>query len=749
MRKLSLLFIYPFLLTLLPISTGCSDAFDNLRSESISSNQSDEPLFANSWQGINVFGYLDSVSSDGRFSGWACDPNSPSESLLLHVYSEGKHRITFNTGNHSEDGINQVCRGGNNHRFSYQATAEQIQTLRSGSISVFARNTSNAWEELGGSPKSLQDIGQARDAQQSVVKGYFDGISGSGTMSGWACDIASPNSKLLIHAYIAGKGEFEFSTGITSESAVNTVCGGGGAHRFSFTPSEDKLNILQSGEVRLFVKDTQGSWSQLNGSPAVYQAPPQGKAVVFPHPQGIEKSPDYRLQVNGQEVFVHNDIRLNLNKSPSIYGMKVSYQGFAIFDFEGSVKVDVIMSDALSSRVQNPKIAPLQRNISFTRKGRIISFNLSQPGDYTVDPFGNGETVLHIFTQRPEENPPKKGDPGVIFYGPGVHNIGELNLESNSTLYIAGGAVLRPLSLTPVTGMENVKEPHYGGNSFYNMKAAIRASNVTNLTIKGRGVISGDRGLPAERRFGLLEILGGSNITVQGVTFARSNVWTVHLFNCNNSKIDRVKVLGWFTNSDGLLLHSCVNSSIENSFVHTADDALEIKVNENYPSSGILIKNNQAWADAGAAMGITNEVFNTLDNVVFENNIILRYTAPRNNNNQIPHRGAIMIHTVGDDLISNILFKRNWIDDHQTNSPLVLIKNTKEGNRGGHARMSNIRFEELFTSVGGYAPKIVVFDEGDSNYSNISFKDIYINGGKLPRYPKQLEQRGNPGVIWE
>jgi hypothetical protein len=50
---------------------------------------------------------------------------------------------------------------------------------------------------------------------------------------------------------------------------------------------------------------------------------------------------------------------------------------------------------------------------------------------------------LLLFANRPENNPPKHGDPNVVYFGPGIHKPERIALKAGQTLYLAGGAVVK------------------------------------------------------------------------------------------------------------------------------------------------------------------------------------------------------------------------------------------------------------------------------------------------------------------
>jgi hypothetical protein len=63
--------------------------------------------------------------------------------------------------------------------------------------------------------------------------GYLDGISGSGLATGWSCDQDVPTKSNHVDLYSNSEFAVAAIANSGSESAVNTLCGGGSAHRFS------------------------------------------------------------------------------------------------------------------------------------------------------------------------------------------------------------------------------------------------------------------------------------------------------------------------------------------------------------------------------------------------------------------------------------------------------------------------------------------------------------------------------------
>jgi polygalacturonase len=421
--------------------------------------------------------------------------------------------------------------------------------------------------------------------------------------------------------------------------------------------------------------------------------------------------------------------------------MKVSPQAYAIFDFEGRVKVRVTLKSDAIGDLSRLKIRPLTAGVRPRVDGRTIEFEMDRPGDLTVDPLGTGLRVLHIFANSPEKDVPKANDPGVVYFGPGVHDIEDLELKAGQTLYLAGGAVLRP---RPARLRKAGKARHYTGREYALAVGAIRATG-DNVTIRGRGVISGERGLPAGRRFGLFRGSRMSKLRMRGVVFTRSTGWTILMHDCSESLLDRVRVLGYFTNSDGICLHSCRDCAVRNCFIHTADDCYEVKAKANR----ITFEHSQVWCDAGAAMGVTHEIDGLVENVVWRNITVLHYTYRHNPHEGITSRGAIFVHPAMGGTVKDLLFENIAVERCSTKRPLIVVYNVKRPREGihhfpdkPHSRISNVTFRGLRAN-NVMNPEILIQDEArKALISGIQFESTDINGKRLKREDKRLRLEG-------
>ena len=177
-----------------------------------------------------------------------------------------------------------------------------------------------------------------------------------------------------------------------------------------------------------------------------------GTVRVYPAPAGEELSKDFSVKVEGKEAPVY--VAKVAPAAPALrwkamddkahsadYFEKAS---FAYFDMQGAVAVTVTCPEV----IQSVKVLPSSLKIRPAVQGKSLSFGLAEPGNLTIEVNGRWVEALHLFADAPEADVPKPGDPDVIYFGPGIHEVSHLAVSNNQTVYVAGGAVVRAVIRT-------------------------------------------------------------------------------------------------------------------------------------------------------------------------------------------------------------------------------------------------------------------------------------------------------------
>ena len=163
-------------------------------------------------------------------------------------------------------------------------------------------------------------------------------------------------------------------------------------------------------------------------SPAVVPGP--SEVVVYPAPPEEKLSEEYAVTVNGQPLAVYT-----AQVWEPGYGMPFGGPySFAYFDCSGSVEVKVTAQRSLESMA----ILPESSGITPAVQGQTATFAMRPFQQISFEP--NAKFGPLLLFGNPIEEAPKPNDPGVIYYGPGIHRAGAIRLTDNQTLYIAGGA---------------------------------------------------------------------------------------------------------------------------------------------------------------------------------------------------------------------------------------------------------------------------------------------------------------------
>lgn len=462
----------------------------------------------------------------------------------------------------------------------------------------------------------------------------------------------------------------------------------------------------------------------------------RSKIVLYNAPEQEKKSNDFEMFINNKPVFVY---QARVSKYP-INQIWPGYQrpineteiaSFAYFDFNGEVTIKIISNKEINSI----DIRPKEFGIIPTINGNSIEFKLSKPSQFVVEVNGYHK-ALHIFANPVEVFKIDKKNPKVHYFGPGVHDTGIINLNSNETVFIDGGAIV------------------YG---------VIKSENTRNVKIMGRGILDASK-IERGKAPNMISLKHVVNASINGIILRDPHEWTVVPTNCDSIDFDNLKLIGlWRYNSDGIDLVNCKNITIRHTFVRGFDDNIVIKggvKGESKPYNiieNITVDSCVIWNDWGRAFEIGAEtVADTIRNISFSNCYIPHFTAV-----------AMDIQDCDRGYIENIRYKNISIEDAISDSltigrtPIVkkawgkvivlgiyksfYSEDTIRGNIN-NIYFNNIRYNKVYPETSdrfGYddliVEKNVNYDHyeifikdnmyfGDIRYNCINSNTIYLSG---------------------
>lgn len=417
--------------------------------------------------------------------------------------------------------------------------------------------------------------------------------------------------------------------------------------------------------------------------------------VIYPAPEGVELSTDYKVEVNGQPVAVYT---ARVNDPPyekNDYGGTYS---FISFDFSGTAKVRIFGSRA----VQGVQIRPLSKHIQSRAVNQTTAeLTLTQPSNISFEPDGKRHPLL-VFANPLEKDRPRKDDPNVIYFGPGLHKPegSVIKVMSNQTLYLAGGSVVQ---------------------------AAIVVQDAENVTIRGRGILDGTpwphaKG-PAPRFVSLRQ---SKKIAVEGIILRGAYSWTLVPEGSEDITITNVKICGGRVyNDDGINPVNSRHIKIRNVFIRSDDDCIAMKGvrQELGDVDDIQIEDSTLWCDRARVTLLGHESrAPNMQNLTYRNLDIVHFVMT-----------AFLLEPGEEMNLKNVLFEDIRIEgDGQ--KLLVGIRPTinqyMRTKVPGHIR--NIQFKNI-KLVGAPGDYTVGVDNYDEQYKaeGVTLEDVIILGEKV------------------
>ena len=460
-------------------------------------------------------------------------------------------------------------------------------------------------------------------------------------------------------------------------------------------------------------------------------------AYVYPVPAGEPEFDLYTVTVDGMRAPLSTArvSAIPFNRPWPGYQRPLDQTELAAFlslDMTEPVRIEIHWPELVTEAI----VRPVSRGVAAQIEGNTVRFTICQPGQYSAEVNGRHHN-LHIFANAPEE----AVDPAAFtyYFAPGVHEVGDLVLRSNESVYIAAGAVV------------------HGG---------LQAYDAENIRICGRGILDysrKERGDPLRwEKDGLMIFARCKNVLLEGITLRDASWWTVTAFNCVDLHYRNVKVIGmWRYNSDGFDFVNCQRVHVEGCFLRNYDDVIVFKglrvkdLDDGYNQAAgalpyehmdltdYLVENCVLWCDWGGALEIGAEtVADRYTNMVYRNCDILR----------VDH-GALRIQSGDRAEISNVLYedirvefskydpghKLQYFDGEEFVPPEnwvpCLIRGWMYCNRWssdgilGHVHDITYRNIAVYTDDPGILPAIS-FKGGDEDhiFDRITIENVTLNG---------------------
>lgn len=351
----------------------------------------------------------------------------------------------------------------------------------------------------------------------------------------------------------------------------------------------------------------------------VGEAAPSAAVMICPAPDGEPLSEDFCVTVGGVSAPVYT-ARVSAKPLNFIWpGFpnircerpldQTEIASFAYWDVSGPAKLEIVSTRPIESVA----VRPASRGIQPVVEGNRISFVMPGPGYLTVEVNGTAR-ALHLFASPVEEHPPVAGDPGVRYFGPGMHRPGTMHLGEGETLYIAPGAVV------------------YG---------AVLADDVENVRICGRGILDVSA-LKRGQTPGAISLAGCRNARIEGVIIRDVNRWAVVPAACEDVTISWLKLIGfWRYNADGINVVNSRRVRIDDCFIRAFDDCITMKgvdrqhhrfveLGRGHPIDELPVRHVRVsrcviWNDWGQALKIGSETSAPeIADVVFEDCDVIR-----------------------------------------------------------------------------------------------------------------------------
>lgn len=430
---------------------------------------------------------------------------------------------------------------------------------------------------------------------------------------------------------------------------------------------------------------------------------------------------------------------LNVTKYKTYY--------FASFDLKKGEEVTLIARKPVTS----VEISPKSYDIAFRQEGSQIKFRIEKP-EYILVRINETEKVF-IFAEKSEIIPPKEnlvniverysidnsghttetqkiqqaltdisGTNKTLFFPKGSYKTGQLQIKSNSSVYLERGATL----ITDTTSIDL-----YQPADEVKTKRFISLNHVENVIISGYGSLDGNGSIMRnkfgdEARMRLFMAVGSKNIRVEGLQFKDPGSWNTQFLLCEDVTIRKVKLLNDIDlgNTDGFDPDASKRVLIEDCFAYCGDDNVAVKATatagllsdvEDITVKGCVFLTKKSSLKIG-----TETRCMEMKNILFEGNDVIE-----------SDRGIAMYVSDGA-ILSHIIYRNNHFErnhpDQQKKAIHVVVSKRNPDSRLGEIKDALIKdcyFENPFPKAS------LIKYEGDKCGIQIEIDNLVISGHQV------------------
>ena len=320
-------------------------------------------------------------------------------------------------------------------------------------------------------------------------------------------------------------------------------------------------------------------------------------------PEGEPLSTKFSVRVDGRALLVYVARVASADPQRRFRAMDDKVNSAEFFDESAFVSFDLLAPARLiisaPAKILSARVLPTASGVvpQIAADGSAVSVAVDKPGPLVLEINGDVVGSLQIFANPPERDVPRADAPGVMFFGPGIHEVDELRVPSGNTLYLADGAILR--------GRPAVERK--GGT-------VVRLEG-DHIRLRGRGIIDGSL-CPTHSRH--LVFVRGRDILLEGVILRDASVWTIPIRESEAVTVSNLKLLGYRANSDGIDICNSREVSVRDCYIRTLDDLIVVKTDKGRGAAGAIdVERCVLWNEVAHALSIGAELREDVTGVRF------------------------------------------------------------------------------------------------------------------------------------